>query len=115
VDLDGHVLWTGTWLPRAFSPDGRDVAAVSPEADATDLAILDARTGAVVSRVSLRDRGLSQVGRPVWEESDGAVLMQVAGDTTQAVLRLTRDGQVTLASDVEPSAALPMWFFGTTP
>jgi hypothetical protein len=116
VDLAGHVMWTSDWQPRAFSPDGRFVAAVhGADGAAAGLAILDARTGDVVSQVLLGARGLAQVGRPVWEESDGAVLMQVQSETHQAVLRLRRDGTIALASDVEPSATLPMWFFGTTP
>lgn len=116
VDLAGHVKWTSDWQPRAFSPDGRYVAAVhGTDGASPELAILDARTGDVVSQVLLGARGLAQVGRPVWEESDGAVLMQVQSATEQAVLRLRLDGTITLASDVEPSATLPMWFFGTTP
>jgi hypothetical protein len=116
VDLRGHVQWTSAWLPNAFSPDGRYVAAVlAPDGEGTDLAILDARSGEVVSRVSLQDRGMAQFGRPVWEESDGAVLLQVQDATSQALLRLGRDGSVSLASDIEPSSDLPMWFFMTTP
>jgi hypothetical protein len=116
VDLEGHVQWTSAWQPKAFSPDGRYVAAVlAPNGEGTDLAILDARSGDVVSRVSLADRGLTQVGRPVWEASDGAVLLQVHDATSDAVLRLGRDGTISLASDVEPSSGLPMWFFGATP
>lgn len=116
VDLAGHVRWTSDWQPRAFSPDGRFVAAVhGTDGASPELAILDARTGNVVSQVLLGARGLAQVGRPVWEEADGAVVMQVQSATQQAVLRLRRDGTITLASDVEPSANLPEWFFGATP
>jgi hypothetical protein len=116
VDLEGRVQWTSSWLPNAFSPDGRYVAAVlAPDGEGTDLAILDARTGDVVSQVSLHDRGMSQFGRPVWEESDGAVLMQVQDARKQAVVRLARDGELSLATDTERSSDLPMWFFAATP
>jgi hypothetical protein len=116
VDLEGRVQWTSSWLPNAFSPDGRYVAAVlAPDGEGTDLAILDARTGDVVSQVSLHDRGMSQFGRPVWGESDGAVLMQVQDARKQAVVRLARDGELSLATDTERSSDLPMWFFAATP
>lgn len=117
VNLDGDVQWTSAWRPRAFTPDGRYVAAVLTDQDGngTDLAILDGRTGDVVTQVSLHDRGLVQSGSPVWEDSDSAVLLQVEDARGDAVLRLTAPGGLTLASDVEPKADLPMWFFATTP
>ena len=116
VDITGHIQWTLSWKPAAFSPDGRYVAAVFEAAGQTaDVAILDARSGHVVSRVSLADRGLVQLGPLVWEESDSAVLFQVQDDTNHAIVRLGADGELTRASDVEPLTRQPFWAFATTP
>jgi hypothetical protein len=117
VTLAGDVRWTSAWHPYAFSPDGRFVAAmlVTPDGEGTDLGILDGRTGRVLSRASLRDRGLQQFGAPVWEESGDAVLLQVQDADSTAVLRLGPHGIVTLASDVESSADQPTWVFATQP
>jgi hypothetical protein len=113
-----RVLWTSAWQPRAFSPDGRYAVGVkgpAPESEATDVAVLDARTGKVIASVSLEDRGLTQLGAPVWEEPGHAVLVGVRTGTGQAELRLTRGGKVTRATDVVPADDTPAWLFATQP
>jgi hypothetical protein len=41
--------------------------------------------------------------------------MQVQDARKQAVVRLARDGELSLATDTERSSDLPMWFFAATP
>lgn len=112
----GKTLWTSSWQPRAFSPDGRYVVAVlAPDSEATDVAILDGRSGSLVSRVSLADLGVSQLGRPIWEDSDGAALIGVEDAHGQALLRLDTAGRVTRATNIVPAADAPAWIFAAQP
>jgi hypothetical protein len=113
----GGTLWTSAWQPMAFSPDGRYVAAslFSENSDTTDVAILDAQSGSVVSRLSLTDRHLSQAGPLTWEQSDGALLVDVQDAHGQAVLRIGRDGTVTRATDVDGATFGMSWAFAVTP
>lgn len=130
IDSDGHgrvvsmnsarTLWTGDWVPEAFSPDGSHVLAVPVSSlnEPDEVAILDARTGTVLSRFRLAARDLAAAGRPAWEPSGDAVLFDVRETqaTQQAVLRLAVDGTVTLATDpVLSRGDMPEWVFTTQP
>lgn len=113
-------LWTGDWVPKAFSPDGSHVVAipVSSINNPDDVAILDARTGKVVSQFSLATRDLVEAGPPVWEPGGDAVLFGVreTQGAQQAVLRLDLTGKVALATDPAPSNGdTPAWIFATMP
>jgi hypothetical protein len=116
----GRTQWTGDWVPEAFSPDGSHVLAVpvSSMNDPDTVAILDSRTGRVVSQFSLAARDLAQAGRVVWEPAGDAVVFDVRETqaTEQAVLRLELDGTVTLATDPTLSNDdTPAWIVATQP
>jgi hypothetical protein len=130
VDSDGRgrvvstssarTLWTGDWVPDAFSPDGSRVLAVPVSSlnEPDEVAVLDARTGTVLARFSLAARDLAAAGRPVWEPSGDAVLFDVreTQGAQQAVLRLAVDGTVTRATDPAPlNGDAPGWVFATRP
>jgi hypothetical protein len=116
----GKTLWTGDWVPEAFSPDGSHVVAVPVSSlnEPDTVAILDARSGAVVSQLHLAGRELAQNEKAVWEPDGNAVLLGVreTQGAQQAVLRLDLRGTVTLATDPALSNdETPAWIFATQP
>lgn len=106
----GKPLWTSpTWLPSTFSSDGKYVAATKLTANGeTDtLAILDARTGALVTRLGLVGNGIYLHGTPLWDGQSDTLLFVAnqAAAHTWAILRLdARSSSFTRASDVVPAA-----------
>ncbi|MDQ6935405.1 MAG: hypothetical protein M3130_08980 [Actinomycetota bacterium] len=108
----GKPLWTSpTWLPSTFSSDGKYVAATKLTANGeTDtLAILAARTGALVNRLGLVGNGIYLHGTPLWDGQSDTLLFVAnqAAAHKWAILRLdARSSRVTRASDV-------VWASGT--
>ncbi len=102
----GKPLWTSpTWLPSTFSSDGKYVAATKLTANGeTDtLAILAARTGALVTRLGLVGNGIYLHGTPLWDGQSDTLLFVAnqAAAHKWAILRLdARGSRVTRASDV---------------
>jgi hypothetical protein len=121
VSMSGaRTLWTGDWVPVTFSPDGKHVLAVPVSSlnEPQNLAILDSRTGKVVSQFALAGRDLAAASAAVWEPDGDAVLFDAreTQGAVQAVLRLGVDGTVTLATDPAPSNdENPAWIFAAQP
>ncbi|HET7684315.1 MAG TPA: hypothetical protein VFK34_11680 [Marmoricola sp.] len=92
VDLDtGTVLWREGWRALSFSPDGRLLAAVPMDdnGEPSELAMLDARTGATVARAPLVDNGIQLNGAPVWEDETHLLFVADSGPSPhQAILRM---------------------------
>jgi hypothetical protein len=92
VDLDsGTVLWREGWRPLSFSPDGKLLAAVplAENGDPSELAMLDARTGATVARAPLAGNRLYLDGTPVWEDETHLLFVADSGPSPhQAILRM---------------------------
>ncbi|HET9499760.1 MAG TPA: hypothetical protein VFO98_05835 [Marmoricola sp.] len=95
VDLStGRALWTEGWRPLAFSPDGHLLAAVplADNGDPSELAILDARTGATVARTALVTNRIYLRGTPVWEDETHLLFVADSGPTpAEAILRMGTD------------------------
>ena len=68
----GRTLWSTTqWRLQRFSQNGAYVSAIpaAGNGDPTEVAVLDATTGRVVTRIRLTDRGLALQHDAVWEET----------------------------------------------
>lgn len=107
VTATGDVVWsTADWAVWDFSDDGRYVAATnSPTGgDFSAVAILDARTHAVVAQHALLGGGIVLDKGPVFDTDD--TLLFAAADTAtdeRAIVRLDDTGRLTRASDLLPS------------
>ena len=99
----GRVLWTDPqWFAGPFSPDGRYLAAyqTATGGEFETVAILDARTGAVVARTQLDGiEVLPDVPPAAWD-TDDSLLIPYRGPGAWAVLRLATDGTMTRATRV---------------
>jgi hypothetical protein len=98
----GKVLWTKPqWVTGAFSPDGRHLAAyrTATGGEFETVAILDARTGAVVSdNHGLAALGaLPQVPPTAWDQ-DGTLLIPYRAGSAWTIVRLELDGRMTRAT-----------------
>jgi hypothetical protein len=82
------------FVPVDFSPDGKLVLGQfeTNGPGPTDLAVMDARTGRVVTRFALADRGIVTY-RPVWV-TDGTFLVEATDLNQDAILRLSIDGKI---------------------
>jgi hypothetical protein len=98
----GATLWSSAqWAPWAFSPDGKYVAATnSPTGgDFSQVAILDARTMAVVAQHALLGNGLFLEGSPSFEDDTHLLFVGLQQrDQARAVLRLGVDGNLDRAT-----------------
>lgn len=65
----GAVYWKGSWAPLSFSTDGKYVAAIPAvdNGDASEIAILDARTGTLVARTAGITDQLHLTGQLAWD------------------------------------------------
>lgn len=103
----GKILWRSKqWVPLSFSPNGRYVSATPPRdgGDVERLAILDARSGRLVTTLRLGSRGLSLQANPVWESDTSMVFgVEEQRAPVQAILRLSADGSVDRATAVRRS------------
>lgn len=105
VDVStGKVLWQEGWRPLAFSPDGSLLAAVplADNGDASELAILDARTGETVARTALVDHRIYLRGTPVWEDDTRLLFVADTGPSPhEAILRLGTSSGLERATPAE--------------
>jgi hypothetical protein len=106
MSATGTSLWTKAhWVAGQFSPDGRYLAAYGSTTGGEHeaVALLDARTGDIVSSTDAAVRALPDVAEPptgtAWD-LDGSLLIPYRDGQTWAVLRLTVGGQLTRATDV---------------
>jgi len=103
----GAVLWHGSWRPVAFSPDGKYVAAVPvvDNGDPSAIAILDARTGAVVARTQDVSGRLYLGWTIAWDDTRVVFEATAAdGSQRQALFSLDAGGRMAQVSAASGAA-----------
>ncbi|SDS29513.1 hypothetical protein [Actinopolymorpha singaporensis] len=116
VRADGFAqLWsTCDFSFEQFSPDGRYILATDAHRDGIGfgtLAILDAKTGAVVAHYQKQDRDMVHINAMTWED-DRHVLATVYDEGEWAVVRTDTRGSIELATVPVPGpdAECPLFF-----
>jgi len=111
-DVASHQqLWQNSWRPLRFSDDGTLVAAipVADNGDPSSIAILDARTGRVISQTHDLGKGLFLGLTVAWDNH--RLLFSGVGDHGKqaALLALEASGRISRVGDVitakQPGAA----------
>ena len=112
----GEVIWSTTDLElSSFSPDGSYLVGLDPTGSGGfGYAILDATTGAVVSRLDLFGAGPKAVAH-VWEDDEHLLVDALGLDDTEAIVRADLDGHLTLATPVRPGGNDPRFVFAARP
>jgi hypothetical protein len=104
----GAVYWKGSWAPLSFSTDGKYVAAIPAvdNGDASEIAILDARTGTLIARTAGLTDQLHLTGQLAWDGD--RVIFSAEGNPDfhrLALFALDTHGRV---AQVSPTATDPV-------